>query len=179
MSKRIDRTALNLAALAMIAAVSAHAAAPAAPPPGKYLCYDLALGGRGAPANIVSGGDSFSDTGVRGTYTAPNHIRLSSYSWKFMQVLELLPSNRYRVGESATGNYRFDAATKKIVFTSGPLAANRPTGEYKGLGDSAKTRNENLRKPRLENQFAESPYLVTYAQGEENDRGDNNWHCSQ
>jgi hypothetical protein len=132
----------------------------------------------------VSGGGAFSNTGVAGTYVVPNHIRLSQYRWKFMQVLELLPSSRYRISEDgasdgATGSYRFDAATNTIVFTSGPLAASRPTGEYKGLGDSAKTRNANINKPRLENQFSESPYFVTYAKGEENGRGDNNWHCSQ
>ena len=175
---------LRLIQLALIGlSPCAYAAAPAQPPPGRYVCYDLALGGRGAPANIVSGGGSFSDTGVRGTYTVPNHIRLSSYSWKYMQVLELLPGNRYRVTDGvaagATGAYRFDAATRKMLFTSGPLADSRPSADYKGLGDSTRTRNANLGRPRLENQFAESPYLVTYAKGEEDGRGDNNWHCSQ
>ena len=173
-----------IAAAVMAIWLPAQAAVPAAPPPGKYVCYDLALGGRGAPSNIISGGGAFSDTGVAGTYTVPNHIRLSQYRWKFMQVLELLPSNRYRISEdgssdSGTGSYRFDLSSNKIVFTSGPLAASRPTGEYKGLGDSAKTRNANISRPRLENQFGESPYFVTYAKGEENGRGDNNWHCSQ
>jgi hypothetical protein len=176
-------TGIIIAALFGIS-LPVQAAAPAAPPPGKYVCFDLALGGRSAPSNIVGGGGAFSDTGVAGAYTVPNHIRLSHYRWKFMQILELLPSGRYRISDDGSsdggsGSYRFDASSNKIVFTSGPLASSRPTGEYKGLGDSAKTRNGNVSRPRLENQFAESPYLITYAKGEENGRGDNNWHCSQ
>jgi hypothetical protein len=163
----------------VLVTTAAHAqmAVPAAPPAGRYLCYDMRLGlGVGAPRALVQAvtPSASAQSGMQVTQTPTTPLR---YGWHFMEVLELLDAERYRVPDGE-GRYEFDARTRGLRFVSGPYAASRPHGEYRGLGESAHTRDRTIHRPRLDNQAAEAPYVITYRVGEAHGRGDNNWHCS-
>ncbi|MCU0647473.1 MAG: hypothetical protein MUF00_05730 [Gemmatimonadaceae bacterium] len=166
-------------ALLFMTTMAAHAQSPVptAPPPGHYLCYDLRLGlGVGAPRAIVQTvvPSASAQSGMQVTPTPTTRLR---YGWHFMEVLELLDGSRYRVPDGE-GRYGYDDRTRRILFETGPYASSRPLGEYRGLGESASTRDRTVSRPRLDDQAAEAPYLITYRTGEEDGRGDNNWHCS-
>lgn len=116
--------------------------------PGKYVCYDLTL--------VLGAG------GYR-------------YGYKYIESFTILAGGRYRREASGTpGKFRYEAATKAVVFLDGPYADVNRVGKYEPDGKSAASR---LKSPNaVEEDNGQTPNIVLHKKDDES--GDLDWYCS-